>query len=107
VATRTGTVVPGEVTEAPTVEPAPVRSRLHGVVRMPVTGEAVTGGARSVAAAWRGDARGRRSRPVSVLAVSDGGVIELFDGLSDAGLSAGRRRVKPLRGSSALLRPFG
>ena len=44
---------------------------------------------------------------LSVLAVSDGGVIELFDGLSDAGLSAGRRRVKPLRGSSALLRPFG
>ena len=40
-----------------------VRARLHGVVRSAVNGEAVTGDARSVAAASRGDARSRRSRP--------------------------------------------
>ena len=40
-----------------------VRTRLHGAVREPVTGEAVTGDARSAAATSRGDARCRRSRP--------------------------------------------
>ena len=50
---------------------------------------------------------------VSVLAVSDGAVIGLFDGFSvpirtrPDRVSDGRRRVKPLRGSFASLRPFG
>ena len=50
---------------------------------------------------------------VSVLAVSDGAVIGLFDGFSvpirtrPGRVSDGRRRVKPLRGSFASLRPFG
>ena len=50
---------------------------------------------------------------LSVLAVSDGAVIGLFDGFSvpirtrPGRVSDGRRRVKPLRGSFASLRPFG
>ena len=50
---------------------------------------------------------------LSVLPVSDGAMIGLFDGFSvpiGASLgrvSRGRRRVKPLRGSFASLRPFG
>jgi len=50
---------------------------------------------------------------VSVLALPDGATLRLFDGfpargwLIAGGVSAGRRRVKPLRGSSASLRPFG
>ena len=71
VATRTGTVVRGEVIEAPAATPArgsargsaPARVREHRAVRRPVHGEAVTGGARSADAASRGDADGRRSRP--------------------------------------------
>ena len=49
--------------------------------------------------------------PVTVLAVSDGAVIGLFDGFSVSigaslgGVSRGRRRVKPLRGSFASLEP--
>ena len=50
---------------------------------------------------------------VSVLALTDGAAIRLFDGSwlevrwNGVGVSDGRRRVKPLRGSSAALRPFG
>ena len=57
--------------------------------------------------------RGTFSLTVSVLAVSDGAVIGLFDGFSvpirtrPGRVSDGRRRVKPLRGSFASLRPFG
>ncbi len=49
---------------------------------------------------------------VSVLALSDGASIGLFDGLwfavwwNAGGVSDGRRRVKPLRGSCASLRPL-
>ena len=59
---------------------------------------------------WR---RGRRRGVLSVLPVSDGAMIGLFDGFSVpigaslGGVSRGRRRVKPLRGSFASLRPFG
>ena len=50
---------------------------------------------------------------VSALAVSDGATIRLFGGpwspirLGRCGVSDSRRRVKPLRGSCATLRPFG
>ena len=50
---------------------------------------------------------------LSVFTIIDGAAITLFDGLwsligaSRGGVSRGRRRVKPLRGSSASLRPFG
>ena len=50
---------------------------------------------------------------LSALAVSDGATIRLFGGpwspirLGRCGVSDSRRRVKPLRGSCATLRPFG
>ena len=50
---------------------------------------------------------------VSVFTIIDGAVITLFDGprppigVNLRGVSRGRRRVKPLCGSSASLRPFG
>ena len=54
-----------------------------------------------------------RAALVSVVTVIDGVVITIFDGrwppivVSLRGVSRGRRRVKPLRGSFAALRPFG
>ena len=57
--------------------------------------------------------RWSRRRFLSVLAVSDGGVLALFDGFRSRSVawswvvSDGRRRVKPQRGSCVSLRPFG
>ena len=53
-----------------------------------------------------------RAQMVSVFTIIDGAVITLFDGLRSpirtwrCRLSYGRQRIKPLRGSSASLRPF-
>ena len=56
-------VVRSTLPKAMAAPPAPVPAPLHGAVRRLVSGEAGTGDARSAAAASRGDARCRRSRP--------------------------------------------
>ena len=56
-------VVRSTLPKAMAVPAAPVPAGLHGAVRGLVSGEAGTGDARSAAAASRGDARCRRSRP--------------------------------------------
>ena len=56
-------VVRSTLPEAKVVPTAPVPALLHGAVRRLVSGEAGTGDARGAAAASRGDARRRRSRP--------------------------------------------
>ena len=82
-----------------TAEPAAavsalVRTRLHGVVREPVNGEAGTGDARSAAATSRGDARSRRSRPGRV---RRGGP----DGWPDESVERSAQRVGPATAVSA------
>ncbi len=95
-----------EAMAAPT---APVPALLHGAVRKQVAGEAGTGDARGAAAASRGDARCRRSRPGRArrgrrrarrVAPSRGG----YAGPANDAVELGNERVVPAAAASAASR---
>ena len=102
-------VVRSTLPKAMAAPTAPVPAGLHGAVRRLVSGEAGTGDARSAAAASRGDARCRRSRPGRARrgrrrarrAAPPRGVI---GGPADDAVEHGNERVVPAAAASAASR---